>query len=199
MGEQVQTGQCSLQHDCNVASWSRLSLCSTGLPASCVGLASSGVQTTVLTLLSTAGDLQTFPMLICHRATVLHMSGQHVEPATHLGSLGIVKSCSCPASKGRMAGFYCRVAGGIAYSLASHLTDGLFALQVGPIKCYPLYSTLPPAQQQRIFEPVSTLSDPVQCIPESILSAESLVLIRWPRCTDFPYLQSQTSPHLCRS
>ena len=26
--------------------------------------------------------------------------------------------------------------------------------QVGPVKCYPLYSTLPPAQQQRIFEPV---------------------------------------------
>ncbi|KAK9866336.1 hypothetical protein WJX84_010224 [Apatococcus fuscideae] len=25
--------------------------------------------------------------------------------------------------------------------------------QVGPVKCYPLYSTLPPAQQQRIFEP----------------------------------------------
>jgi hypothetical protein len=27
------------------------------------------------------------------------------------------------------------------------------ALQVGPVKIYPLYSTLPPAQQQRIFEP----------------------------------------------
>lgn len=27
--------------------------------------------------------------------------------------------------------------------------------QVGPIKVLPLYSTLPPAQQQRIFEPVS--------------------------------------------
>jgi len=27
---------------------------------------------------------------------------------------------------------------------------------VGPVKVYPLYSTLPPAQQQRIFEPVRT-------------------------------------------
>ena len=28
-------------------------------------------------------------------------------------------------------------------------------LQVGPIKIFPLYSTLPPQQQQKIFEPVS--------------------------------------------
>ena len=28
-------------------------------------------------------------------------------------------------------------------------------LQVGPIKVYPLYSTLPPQQQQKIFDPVS--------------------------------------------
>lgn len=27
------------------------------------------------------------------------------------------------------------------------------SLQVGPVKIYPLYSTLPPQQQQRIFEP----------------------------------------------
>lgn len=26
--------------------------------------------------------------------------------------------------------------------------------QVGPVKVYPLYSTLPPQQQQKIFEPV---------------------------------------------
>ena len=29
------------------------------------------------------------------------------------------------------------------------------SLQVGPIKVYPLYSTLPPQQQQKIFDPVS--------------------------------------------
>lgn len=28
--------------------------------------------------------------------------------------------------------------------------------KVGPVKVLPLYSTLPPQQQQRIFEPVST-------------------------------------------
>jgi hypothetical protein len=32
---------------------------------------------------------------------------------------------------------------------------GLDGLQVGPVKVYPLYSTLPPQQQQKIFEPVS--------------------------------------------
>lgn len=48
-------------------------------------------------------------------------------------------------------------------TLASHLTDCFSHVQVGPVKCYPLYSTLPPAQQQRIFEPVSILSNPVQC------------------------------------
>lgn len=30
-------------------------------------------------------------------------------------------------------------------------------LQVGPIKIFPLYSTLPPQQQQKIFDPVSQL------------------------------------------
>ena len=33
--------------------------------------------------------------------------------------------------------------------------DTHILLQVGPIKVYPLYSTLPPQQQQKIFDPVS--------------------------------------------
>ena len=32
----------------------------------------------------------------------------------------------------------------------------VFCLQVGPIKIFPLYSTLPPQQQQKIFEAVSS-------------------------------------------
>lgn len=31
-------------------------------------------------------------------------------------------------------------------------------LQVGTVKIYPLYSTLPPQQQQKIFDTVSSLS-----------------------------------------
>jgi Helicase conserved C-terminal domain len=34
------------------------------------------------------------------------------------------------------------------------------SLQVGPIKIFPLYSTLPPQQQQRIFEPAPAPSKP---------------------------------------
>ena len=43
----------------------------------------------------------------------------------------------------------------MALSCASHRLP--FPLQAGPIKVQPLYSTLPPQQQQKIFDPVSEL------------------------------------------
>lgn len=40
---------------------------------------------------------------------------------------------------------------------------GLGLWQVGPVKVYPLYSTLPPQQQQKIFEPVRPRYTPGCC------------------------------------
>lgn len=42
-------------------------------------------------------------------------------------------------------------------------------LQVGPIKIFPLYSTLPPQQQQKIFDPVSQLES-LSCALCSLVS-----------------------------
>jgi pre-mRNA-splicing factor ATP-dependent RNA helicase DHX15/PRP43 len=38
--------------------------------------------------------------------------------------------------------------------------------KVGPVKVLPLYSTLPPQQQQRIFEPVSDPDTALPCSTE---------------------------------
>lgn len=45
--------------------------------------------------------------------------------------------------------------------------------KVGPVKVLPLYSTLPPQQQQRIFEPVSGSGPALLCRAESMQDAYS--------------------------